>query len=94
MLEYIFMNKYRQISTEHFTASPATTPTAPLFSWNYVTIFIAFLIAVFSAYLAHDCTKKSPSIVFRYLSIVLAFLFNTVYLLYYFIRYIILRDRC
>ena len=103
MLEYIFMNRYRQINAESFanpaTASPAApaasaVPAKSLFSWNYVTIILSLLISIFAAYLAHDCTRRSPSVVFRYLSILLAFLFNSLYLLYYFIRYIILRDRC
>ncbi len=98
MLEYIFMNKYRQINAESFTnppqASQAPTASQSLFSWNYVTIILSLCIAIYAAYLAHGCTKKSPSPVFRYLSIIIAFLFNSLYLLYYFIRYIILRDRC
>lgn len=93
MLEYIFMNKYRQINAESF-ANPTAAPAKSLFPWNYVTIIISFLIAIFAAYLAYDCTRRSPSIVFRYLSIFIAFMLNTVYLLYYFVRYIILRDRC
>lgn len=93
MLEYFLWKRYTttpsQSSNESFS-----NDYSYLSNYNPITIVLSLIISIYAGYLAYHCTKKSPSVVFHYLSIVLAFLLNGLYLLYYFIRYILLRDVC
>ena len=51
------------------------------------------LIAILTAKLAYECNAKS-SAPQRTLAALFGFFFSMTYLLYYFIRYILLNDKC
>ena len=96
MLEYFLWKKYKSSSIESYQNSgdPAELSNMIFSHMNGWTILLSFIIAIYSAYLAYNCTRSSPSTIFRYLSVIIAFLLNSLYLMYYFIRYVILRDNC
>jgi hypothetical protein len=60
---------------------------------NLVMGIISIIIAILTARLAYDCNKKSD-IVVRLLATIFGFFFSTMYLFYYFIRYILLGGKC
>lgn len=60
---------------------------------NLIAGIIALIIAVLTARLAYDCNAKSDVVV-RIFSMLFGFFFSAVYLLYYFIRYVLLQNKC
>jgi hypothetical protein len=62
-------------------------------SYNNAIMIICLLIGLFTAYLAFKCNaKENPPK--RLLITLFAFFFSGLYLLYYFIRYVLLGDIC
>ena len=62
-------------------------------SYNNAIMIICLLIGLFTAFLAYKCNyKENPAK--RLLITLFAFFFSGLYLLYYFIRYVLLGDHC
>lgn len=61
--------------------------------YDLFTMIISFLIAFGAAYLAYQCNAKE-STGMRLFITVIAFLFGTIYLIYYFIRYVLMGQKC
>lgn len=60
---------------------------------NLVVGMIALVIAMLTARLAYECNvKSSPAL--RILASIFGFFFSSVYLLYYFLRYVLFNGKC
>jgi hypothetical protein len=87
-------NKNKKGKTrEHFGNETDMLMTYIPFEWNYFTMILALIISGYAAYLAYNCTLRSPFAV-RVFAMIIAFMLNTLYLFYYFVRYVILGDKC
>jgi hypothetical protein len=60
---------------------------------NLISGLLALLISLYTANLAYTCNKKSDVVV-RLLASLFGFFFSGIYLIYYFIRYIIMKQKC
>lgn len=83
MLEFLTLNclHAKKEGKEHFTSSENVTLSA----------FVMVLVALAAAYFAYECNRKDPN---RMFITFLAFLFSNFYLLYYFIYYVLMGNKC
>lgn len=70
------------------TETPVNTPAV-----NFIAGILALVIAIFTAKLAYNCNARSDVVV-RVLATIFGFFFSGMYLLYYFLRYVILGQKC
>jgi hypothetical protein len=54
---------------------------------------ISLVISIFTANLAYNCNLKSD-IVYKIIATLFGFFFSFIYLIYYFIRHILMRQKC
>lgn len=83
MLEYFASKYYTNRNNEHFDMTDLNDP---------VTNLIILAIGVAAAYLAYEANACEP-MGMRILITVVAFLFSNIYIIYYFIRYVLLGDK-
>lgn len=83
MLEYFASKYYANRDNEHFDMTDLNDP---------VTNLIILAIGVAAAYLAYEANAGEP-MGMRILITVVAFLFSNIYIIYYFIRYVLLGDK-
>jgi hypothetical protein len=62
-------------------------------SVNLIAGVIGIVIAILTAKLAYDCNKKADPAM-RILAALFGFFFSLIYLIYYFIRYVLLGNKC
>jgi len=60
---------------------------------NLLAGVLALVIGLLTAKLAYNCNSKSDPVV-RILAMLFGFFFSGLYLLYYFIRYVLLGNKC
>ena len=65
----------------------------PFHNLSPASIIIALLISVAAAYFAFECNSHQKPAT-RFIYTVIAFFFPGLYLIYYFIRHVILGDKC
>lgn len=70
------------------TETPVNTP-----AMNFLAGILALVIAIFTAKLAYNCNLKSDVVV-RVLATLFGFFFSGLYLVYYFVRYLVLGQKC
>ena len=83
MLEYFASKYYANRDNEHFDMTDLNDP---------VTNMIILAIGVAAAYLAYEA-NANESMGMRILITIIAFLFSNIYIIYYFIRYVLLGDK-
>jgi hypothetical protein len=62
-------------------------------SMNLLLGIFSIIIAIFSARLAYNCNAKADTVV-RIMATLFGFFFSGLYLIYYFIRYILMNNKC
>jgi hypothetical protein len=60
---------------------------------NLIAGVLALVIGLFTARLAYNCNAKSDPVV-RILALLFGFFFSGLYLIYYFLRYVLLGQKC
>ena len=85
--------KYEKFYVE--TQLPMALPSSPtnLQGINLVVGIVALIVALLTARLAYDCNAKS-SVALRLLATLFGFFFSSLYLLYYFLRYVLFNGKC
>ena len=83
MLEYFACKYIANNNKEHFNTDNMNDP---------VVNMIILAIGICAAYLAYEC-NANESMGMRILITVVAFLFSNIYIIYYFIRYVLLGDK-
>ena len=60
---------------------------------NLVAGIIALIVSIFAAKLAYNCNIKASPVV-QVLYVLFSFFFSSIYLLYYFIWHVLLKNKC
>lgn len=82
MLEYFACKYCANKDKENFDVTDLNDP---------MTNLIILIIGVAAAYLAYECNANEP-MEWRIFITIIAFLFSNIYIIYYFIRYVLLGD--
>lgn len=73
-----------------YVITEQTTNTSAM---NLVLGVVALFISLYTARLAYNCNQKSDAVV-RILAMLFGFFFSGLYLLYYFVRYLLMGQKC
>ena len=88
MIEQIFLAKFFEKKENYNNIETLTTAENAQVSriLMYIRI-ISFFISVYAAYLFYNCSAKMTPWI-RVIRIIFAFIFSSIYLIYYFIRFL------
>lgn len=93
MIETLVISNFNNQSNENFNDQQNIQLKNMFNNLSPVNIIVALVISLAAAYFAYECNSHETKAT-QFIYTVIAFFFPGLYLIYYFIRHIIIGDKC
>ena len=93
MIETLVISNFKNKSNENFNDQDHIQLKNMFNNLSPINIIVALIISLAAAYFAYECNSHETKAT-QFIYTVIAFFFPGLYLIYYFIRHIIIGDKC
>lgn len=93
MIETLIISNLNNSNTESFNEHDTNQLKNMFSNLSPVNIVVALVISLAAAYFAYECNSHETKAT-QFIYTVIAFFFPGLYLIYYFIRHVIIGDKC
>ena len=93
MIETLVISNLNNTNTESFNEQDNNQLKNMVNNLSPVNVIVALVISLAAAYFAYDCNSHETKAT-QFIYTVIAFFFPGLYLIYYFIRHVIVGDKC
>ena len=93
MIETLVISNFSNQNNESFNEQDNNQLKNMVNNLSPVNVIVALVISLAAAYFAYHCNSHEPKAT-QFIYTVIAFFFPGLYLIYYFIRHVIVGDKC
>ena len=93
MIETLVISNFSNSNNENFTEQDKNVLKSMFNNLSPINIIISFVISLAAAYFAYECNSHETKAT-QFIYTIIAFFFPGLYLIYYFIRHVIIGDKC
>ena len=93
MIETLVISNFKNKSDENFDNQDHIQLKNMFNNLSPINIIVALIISLAAAYFAYECNSHETKAT-QFIYTVIAFFFPGLYLIYYFIRHVIIGDKC
>lgn len=93
MIETLVISNLNNSNTENFNEHDTNQLKKMFNNLSPVNIVVALVISLAAAYFAYECNSHETKAT-QFIYTIIAFFFPGLYLIYYFIRHVIIGDKC